>query len=151
MITRSIPIDELEVTIYYIPNCPIHVKTGDLRDVLVEDCPYYLCLKNNDRVEFDRYAEAVRKKAGDRQPSITGTYEDLIQRKGAMVTGQWKPKPLTGHENDMKVFKDSNLLEEGHRRAAILRYLWRGTPKRTVDVVVNEASRRPQHQECHCH
>src|SRR6266849_9482783 len=102
---RRIPIGELEVTIYYDPGC--QPNCWALKNVPVRQCPYYLCLKNEDETEFKKYVSVAER----RHPNWAKqhSYDHLIELKDSIAKDGYLPHKAKNEP--MMVWKGSNLLK----------------------------------------
>lgn len=132
----DIQVDQLEVTVYIPIECSKHL--WDLSVLPVMNCPYYLCLKNDDRSIYDKYMDLISKRHPEaKNPEAKSKYSydyfmglvEGIRRDGSYKSDKAGSEP-------MRIFKGTSWLLDGHHRAAIICALFGPTtvvPVKEVD------------------
>ena len=139
----EIPVGKLIVSVYIAVKCEKHHEGWDLTFMPVRECPYYLALDKDDKEIFNNYVSLIKKRPERREHKES--YEDLInlcsaiEKDGRYIPENFKDEP-------MWVWKGTNILGEGHHRAAVLYYLF--GPKYCIDVQVSNESPPTDHDRC---
>jgi hypothetical protein len=124
----DIPVGQLEVIIYIPTRCSRHPWDLSVRPVM--ECPYYLCLKNEDRSIYDTYMDLMSKRHPDaksqRPYDHFMTQVDGIRRDGGYKSDKAGTEP-------MRIYKGTRWLLDGHHRAAIICALFGPTKEVPVE------------------
>ena len=140
---KKIEIGKLEVSVYIAVECEKHHEGWDLTFKPVRKCPYYLALDKDDRTIFDKYVALIKKRPERREHKESYEYLinlcSAIEKDGRYIPENFKDEP-------MWVWKGTNILGEGHHRAAVLYYLF--GPKYCIDVQVSNESPPTDHDRC---
>lgn len=132
---------QLEVIVYIPIDCSRHPWALSVRPVM--ECPYYLCLKNDDRSIYDAYIDLISKRHSEaKNPEAKSQYSyDYFVKlvEGIRQDGGYKSDKAGSAP--MRIFKGTRWLEDGHHRAAIICALFGPTtlvPVKEVDKALPE-------------
>lgn len=136
----KITVGELKVSVYKAVECNKH--EWDLVCMPVKECPYYLALDKDDEEILNDYVSLIKKRPERREDKES--YEDLKNLCSAIEKdGRYIPEKFN---EPMWVWRGTNILGEGHHRAAVLCYLF--GPKYCIDVQVSNESLPTDHNRC---
>ena len=111
----DIQVGQLEVIVYIPIKCSKHLWALSVRSVM--KCPYYLCLKNEDRSFYDAYMDLWSK----REPDVKRNRPyDHFMRQVADLRRDGGYRSDKAETEPMRIFKGKRWLLDGHHRAAII-------------------------------
>ncbi len=122
-------VGDLMVAIHYKPNCGRHDR--DVKNVPVRECPYYLSIVQEDESIHERYVAVAKSSSSNYLKETRYTYGSLMRLAFSLAKDGYRDEK--GAKEPMKVYRESNLLHDGHHRAAVLLALH--GPEYLVDVV----------------
>ena len=111
----DIQVGQLEVIVYIPIRCSKHPWDLSVRSVM--ECPYYLCLKNEDRSSYDTYMDLIWKRPEAR--SQCRPYDDFMRQvDGIRQDGGYRSDKAANEP--MTIYKGTRWLKDGHHRAAVI-------------------------------